>query len=411
MNNVTIIDKNGNGILAEGVSYITISSETSSKNYIFYTLNETVENGLTKIYIAEITNGAPVEVRISDEEWANIKKIMVSILHSEDLPNVSFNKIDGNTFNVSEPKKLAIDLVKKQTLLDVQNTKTLAAAQAALPSEPAMAGTFFNVDAVNPQEINQVQEQDSVPNIFDNPLQPEVVPNNLSGIEDPTKISINNAVNVQENSAVKESNDMNQEIMSVSNTAVAAPLQNNKPSIDEVKNALDILNRYFSDVQVEYTNPVIQPIEPSPIASPVFNEAPVAPAMSEVTPAPIVNDIPASPVMPEIIQTPVAPEVPAAPVMPEIVQAPVASEIPVAPVMQTPVTPEIPAVPVMPEVMQAPAAPLIPDMNAVSAIPSVPTEPVTPGVNSIPVQMPTSAVDPSMINTAGFEGLTVDASQ
>lgn len=434
MNNVTIIDKNGNGILAEGISYITITSETASKNYIFYTLNETVENGLTKIYIAEIIDGAPVEVRISDEEWTNIKKIMVSILHSEDLSNVTFNKIEGNTFNISEPKKLAIDLVKKQTLLDVQNTKTLAAAQATLPSEPAAPGAFFNTEAVNSDgEAGQPVDEANVPNIFDNPLQPEAIPSTLGGIEDPTKVPINNVaenvVDIQENIVVEELDDMNQDVIPVSNDVVTAPLQNNKPSMEEVKNALDVLNRYFSEVQVEYANPAIQTIEPTPIAAPVFNEAPVAPVMPEVTPAPIISEIPASPVMPEVMQVPVTQSVTAAPVMPEVVPTQVVPETPASPampeVMQAPVTPASPVMPdaivssvapTMPEVVQAPvfeSAPLIPEIPAEPVSPVIPTqvpvEPVTPGVNSIPVQMPTSAVDPAMINTAGFEGLTVDS--
>lgn len=421
MNNVTIIDKNGNGILAEGVSYITIANETASKNYIFYTLNETVENGLTKIYIAEVTDGGPSEVKIADEEWANIKKIMVSILHAEEVPNVSFNKLNGNTFNVSEPKKLAIDLVKKQTLVDTQNMKTLENAQNVAVTEPATTGSFFNT-AVTDNAAIAPAETDSVPNIFENPLQPEVTPSSLGGIEDPTKVPINNNAGlenpVDKIDVIEEVPNMDQTMVTMNNEVsampteapVQAPIQNNKPSMEEVKNALDVLNRYFQDgtniLVSEPVQPALVPqaVVPEPIQSPVMMEAPVQ------------NGLPQELVMPEIPQQPQIVNPGFNLSAPVVIPQQTEISVPVQPMpveqnpvmMEAPVQNVVPQAPVMPEVPQQPE--VMPVQNIIEqAQVMAPSEPMTPGNSSIPVQMPTNAVDPSMINTAGFEGLTVES--
>ena len=49
--NVQILNKNGDMMSVEGIAHIHIPA--SNKKYLFYTLNEKVDNDLTKIYIAE----------------------------------------------------------------------------------------------------------------------------------------------------------------------------------------------------------------------------------------------------------------------------------------------------------------------------------------------------------------------
>ena len=414
MNNVTIIDKNGNGILAEGVAYITIASETASKNYVFYTLNEIVENGLTKIYIAEDVGEGPKDVKIADEEWADIKKTMVSILHAEALPNVTFNKMDGKTFNISEPKKLAIDLVKKQTLIDAQNTNVLASAQAVPANEPAASGGFFNADVAGTNEPVQAQATEAIPNIFENPMKPDVVSNEpvLTGITDPTQVPINNTINnavtvdqvPAKNTQVEEVQEMNQTLVSsigdvsaMPEENVAAPINNSKPTMEEVKQALDILNRYFSDTQNTLTpSPVIEQTELIPTA-------PVAPEVSPIIPEP-------TPVEPPVVEPTVVPVQPAVQEVviptpeavssvPEIGAPTPVQESVVEPVQ---VAPQVVNVTPVNDVLQAA------ETNAAAVVQAAPSVPQTPGMDAIPVQMPSNGVEPAAINNAGFEGMTVD---
>ena len=68
------INENGQTISVDLVAYFSYENS----NYIFYTKNETVQDGLIKMYVAkENINGNET---ISDDEWTNIKKIMQNII-------------------------------------------------------------------------------------------------------------------------------------------------------------------------------------------------------------------------------------------------------------------------------------------------------------------------------------------
>ncbi len=80
---------NGEVINAELVSYFELAS--TGKKYVFYTLNETIENGLVKMYVSEVSNTAnTLASQMTDEEWTNLKLIMKSMLTGEDNPNIKY---------------------------------------------------------------------------------------------------------------------------------------------------------------------------------------------------------------------------------------------------------------------------------------------------------------------------------
>ena len=168
--NVTIVDKNGNGILAEGLMYINVKS-TGTK-YVFYTLNEMVDQDQTKIYIAETADAVGQASPIEEEEWKYLKKTMVSIAHNEELPDIEHIKMTGVTFNISDPKKLAVKLPVKQALKDTQFQKTLPGQ--AEPVVTASSGSYFDQSVVAVQEpVAEVPVENGI-NIFNNPPQPVI---------------------------------------------------------------------------------------------------------------------------------------------------------------------------------------------------------------------------------------------
>ena len=86
----------GEIVTAELISFFELTN--TNKKYIFYTMNETVENDLVKLYIAEAIideNGLSTGPKMSEEEWANIKSIMKSILTGNKDPNVKYLDIEG----------------------------------------------------------------------------------------------------------------------------------------------------------------------------------------------------------------------------------------------------------------------------------------------------------------------------
>ena len=62
----------------------------SNQLYIFYTLNEKVENELVKMYVSEVSDNATLSDKMTDEEWTNIKGIMKSILTANNNDKIKY---------------------------------------------------------------------------------------------------------------------------------------------------------------------------------------------------------------------------------------------------------------------------------------------------------------------------------
>ena len=86
--NIELKKANGETINVELISYF--EHIPTSKKYIFYTLNEKVENDLVKMYVSEVSNGNALSDMMSDEEWTNIKGIMKSILTSNNNEKIKY---------------------------------------------------------------------------------------------------------------------------------------------------------------------------------------------------------------------------------------------------------------------------------------------------------------------------------
>ena len=75
-NQVTVVDRTGQSMQVELLTYF--KNKKNNKNYIIYTKNEIVQDGLVKLYIAEEDNGVLGD--ISAEEWNDLKLIMRDII-------------------------------------------------------------------------------------------------------------------------------------------------------------------------------------------------------------------------------------------------------------------------------------------------------------------------------------------
>lgn len=80
---------NGEIVKAELISYFELLNV--QKKYVFYTLNEMVENGLIKMYVSEIAdNGGMLSQGMTDDEWTTLKSIMKSMLTGNENPNIKY---------------------------------------------------------------------------------------------------------------------------------------------------------------------------------------------------------------------------------------------------------------------------------------------------------------------------------
>lgn len=86
---VSIKKDNGETFEAELICYFELVDV--QKKYLFYTLNETVENGLIKMYVTEVSaEGVIVSQDMTDEEWLKLKSIMKSMLKEENDENIKY---------------------------------------------------------------------------------------------------------------------------------------------------------------------------------------------------------------------------------------------------------------------------------------------------------------------------------
>lgn len=146
-NKIYIVDRNGNQIIAEGISLFNLKGDGYSNDYLFYTLNEVVNGGLNKIYVAKVSDG---DKNISEDEWKNVKVIMLAITHQETVDGLSYGNIfdekgEGKTFNVDIPRKIALKLDKLTALNDAYK---LATTNPDNKSNTAAVGASSNVPNV-----------------------------------------------------------------------------------------------------------------------------------------------------------------------------------------------------------------------------------------------------------------------
>ncbi len=244
--NVQILNKNGDMMSVEGIVHIHIPA--SNKKYLFYTLNEKVDNDLTKIYIAEEKEDGTASA-INDEEWDDIRKKMVRISHKEELTDINYLPFGENTFNVGEAKKLAVTSVAKQAFKDAQATHTISTNQTETPVVEG-SSSFFTA----PTENNAPVEQQTNQNIFDNPITPE-----------------NNAVPVQNNpisGAPEVSTEINQAAASVENNIPIETMVNLPEIAPTSVEPIVENNQQITDVTVSNGVNQEMSIEQVPISAP-----------------------------------------------------------------------------------------------------------------------------------------------
>ena len=94
-NQITVVN-NGTNQEVELISYFELVN--SSKKYLFYTLNEKVENNLVKMYasIVDSVNGKTFTLGqdMSDDEWTSLKAIMKTILTGGSDANIKYLSVN-----------------------------------------------------------------------------------------------------------------------------------------------------------------------------------------------------------------------------------------------------------------------------------------------------------------------------
>ena len=195
MNNVVIIE-NGQQVNVNLIAYFN----TNSVNYVFYTKNETVQDGLIKMYVAKENNGT----NISDDEWNNLKKIMQGIIMSN--ANVSYVKY-VNPINIGEARAIAL---KNENIISINNSynNNTSAETESGGTNKDLLNQNFAVENPTPEVVAPVQSEPI------NPVNEQAISNPVQEVSSPI---INPIPDVQ--------NNLNMEATPV-NLDVSAPVVN-----------------------------------------------------------------------------------------------------------------------------------------------------------------------------------------
>lgn len=242
--NIQILNKNGDMMSVEAIAHIQIAGE--NKKYLIYTLNEKVDNDLTKIYIAETGETDGGANPINENDWASLREKLVKISHKEELVDVSYLQFGDATFNVGEAKKLAVTSVAKQAFKDAQATHTISTNQT---ETPVISGTssFFETPKESTQEIQQGDQS-----IFANPPQPVQA---VQSEETPQPVQSEQPVQTIE----EQSTPMGNQSQIESSSPTVEIIQNDVESANETQKELEEIPAISGIGGVE--NPTTIPVE------------------------------------------------------------------------------------------------------------------------------------------------------
>ena len=170
--NVNIIESNG---MNTNVNLICYFTGNNGKNYLFYTKNETVQDGLIKMYVASEVGS------ISDDEWTSLKKDMQQIIMGNST--VKFLNY-SNSIRTGEARAIALN----NTNIDaIKNAYSKVTEISGGTNKDLLSQSFNDTSEIQTQ-VQQPQsgpvQISSIPNIQNN-FNMEGSPVNLNTSSEP----------------------------------------------------------------------------------------------------------------------------------------------------------------------------------------------------------------------------------
>lgn len=170
--NVNIIESNG---MNTNVNLICYFTGNNGKNYLFYTKNETVQDGLIKMYVASEVGS------ISDDEWTSLKKDMQQIIMGNST--VKFLNY-SNSIRTGEARAIALN----NTNIDaIKNAYSKVTEISGGTNKDLLSQSFNDTPEIQTQ-VQQPQsgpvQISSIPNIQNN-FNMEGSPVNLNTSSEP----------------------------------------------------------------------------------------------------------------------------------------------------------------------------------------------------------------------------------
>ena len=268
MNNVTVLE-NGQQISVNLIAYFN----NNNNKYVFYTKNETVQDGLIKMYVAKEKNGS--NETITDDEWTTLKKNMQNIIMgNSDVTFIQYSDVidlnpakaialkDYNISAITSAYNNAVNNVSAGTNKDFLN-ESFGAPQIEslesvnnIPNEPVVETPIIsdipqvqnnfnmestpinlNMDSSTPVDLNAVSPStDSINNI-------EPIPS-----AEPEMPVINN----------NEKNNQNNEVLSINSIKPVEAINDNEFKVSNEPNIFDQVKEEIVNNNIENTNSSVE---------------------------------------------------------------------------------------------------------------------------------------------------------
>ena len=164
---VTVLDRNGQPMNVELICYFS----NGTKKYAFYTKNETVQDGLIKMYVAEENSGLSND--ITPDEWNNLKKIMQGIITggATDIQFLAY----ANPLKLNEGKAIAlndanINAIKTAYKNNVDNSSEDTVLNKDLLSQSFGGNVDAPIDTPEPVQISAIPQNQNTFNMEATPV-------------------------------------------------------------------------------------------------------------------------------------------------------------------------------------------------------------------------------------------------
>lgn len=237
MTDITIVDKNNETKMAEGLLYFNVLD--INKKYLIYTLNEPINDKII-IYAINVVEPGQEVSQIDEETSKIIKDVISKVSNNLELSNIEFLNMTNVNFSVGnqDVKKFGINPEKKQSFIERQLTSV--ANKPKNDNTPIVGeSSFFNAEVATPNNPEPTQQNEQV-NIFDNPMQPDFKEENNTNVQ-----QVNENI-FEEQKAVVQSTEKTEETSENISTPLLeeTPVEEKNPVTTEipVSNSTEVVN-------------------------------------------------------------------------------------------------------------------------------------------------------------------------
>ena len=146
----------------EQVELVCYFKKDNSKNYIFYTKNEILKDGLLKLYVANENNGMGLGITL--EEWNGLKGVMQDIICGNVKDNIKFQGVTG-TITINDIKEILLNPAYSSKILEkYENSEAVINFNNENSNKSLIANAFGGITETAPGKENK-EESLSIPSL------------------------------------------------------------------------------------------------------------------------------------------------------------------------------------------------------------------------------------------------------